>query len=108
MTGCRSIPPHALRRCRPPWRRRPLLTVSGDDRPGVTARLFAALADTAGGGPSVEVLDVEQVVVQGHLVLGVVVAAQPADGSPAADPGDAAGAPGHGSPRRSPPARGWR
>jgi len=64
-----------------------VLTVSGDDRPGVTARLFAALADTAGGGPSVEVLDVEQVVVQGHLVLGVVVAARPADGSPAADQG---------------------
>ncbi|HET6391908.1 MAG TPA: phosphoserine phosphatase SerB [Blastococcus sp.] len=64
-----------------------VLTVSGDDRPGVTARLFAALADTGGGGPSVEVLDVEQVVVQGHLVLGVVVAAQPADGCPATDQG---------------------
>jgi phosphoserine phosphatase len=62
-----------------------VLTVSGDDRPGVTARLFAALADTGAGGPSVEVLDVEQVVVHGHLVLGVVVAAQSSDGSPAAD-----------------------
>src|SRR5215212_2892202 len=50
-----------------------VLTVSGDDRPGVTARLFAALADPAGGAPAVEVLDVEQVVVHGHLVLGVVV-----------------------------------
>src|SRR5215212_5976080 len=61
-----------------------VLTVSGDDRPGVTARLFAALADTAGGAPAVEVLDVEQVVVHGHLVLGVVVAALSA-GSPVAD-----------------------
>ena len=60
-----------------------VLTVSGDDRPGVTARLFSALADTAPadtarGAPSVEVLDVEQVVVHGHLVLGVVVAARSA------------------------------
>jgi phosphoserine phosphatase len=51
-----------------------VLTVSGVDRPGVTARLFAALAD---GGPALEVLDVEQVVVHGHLVLGVVVGAPP-------------------------------
>ena len=49
---------------------RALLTVSGADRPGVTARLFAALAE---GAPAVEVLDVEQVVVHGQLVLGVVV-----------------------------------
>jgi phosphoserine phosphatase len=49
---------------------RGLLTVTGEDRPGVTARLFAALAD---GEPGIEVLDVEQVVVHGHLVLGVVV-----------------------------------
>jgi phosphoserine phosphatase len=54
---------------------RALLTVSGADRPGVTARLFSALADTADGAPPVEVVDVEQVVVHGHLVLGVVVAA---------------------------------
>ncbi|RBY96029.1 phosphoserine phosphatase SerB [Blastococcus sp. TF02-8] len=52
---------------------RTVLTVSGDDRPGVTARLFAALSSAA--GPAVEVLDVEQVVVHGHLVLGVVVGA---------------------------------
>ncbi len=51
---------------------RALLTVSGADRPGVTARLFTALA---GGAPAVEVLDVEQVVVHGQLVLGVVVGA---------------------------------
>jgi phosphoserine phosphatase len=50
-----------------------VLTVSGADRPGVTARLFAALADASEGAPAVEVLDVEQVVVHGHLVLGVVV-----------------------------------
>jgi phosphoserine phosphatase len=52
---------------------RALLTVTGADRPGVTARLFAALADPGDGGPRVEVLDIEQVVVHGHLVLGVVV-----------------------------------
>jgi phosphoserine phosphatase len=56
---------------------RAVLTVTGEDRPGVTARLFAALAD--GDGGPVEVVDVEQVVVHGHLVLGVVVAALPCD-----------------------------
>ncbi|MBN1091905.1 phosphoserine phosphatase SerB [Blastococcus sp. TML/M2B] len=61
---------------------RALLTVSGADRPGVTARLFTALA---GGGPAVEVLDVEQVVVHGQLVLGVVVGVLPVDGDPAVD-----------------------
>jgi phosphoserine phosphatase len=64
---------------------RALLTVSGADRPGVTARLFAALS---GGAPAVEVLDVEQVVVHGQLVLGVVVGVLPQDGVPAAG-GDA-------------------
>ena len=53
-----------------------LLTVTGPDRPGVTAALFAALdqveLEQAGVGP-VEVLDVEQVVVHGQLVLGVMV-----------------------------------
>ena len=44
----------------------------------MTARLFSALAEQA--GPTVEVLDVEQVVVHGHLVLGVVVGALPVDG----------------------------
>jgi phosphoserine phosphatase len=52
---------------------RALLTVSGADRPGLTAQLFSALAGMADGGPAVEVLDVEQVVVHGQLVLGVVV-----------------------------------
>ena len=54
-------------------RPRALLTVTGTDRPGVTARLFSALA--ADGESEVEVVDVEQVVVHGHLVLGVVVGA---------------------------------
>jgi phosphoserine phosphatase len=48
-----------------------LLTVTGPDRAGVTAALFTAL-QSAGTGP-VEVIDVEQVVVHGHLVLGVLV-----------------------------------
>ena len=43
-------------------------TVVGVDRPGVTARMFAALSDTT-------VVDVEQVVVAGQLVLGAVVVA---------------------------------
>ncbi len=58
---------------------RALLTVTGADRPGVTARLFGALADGHGGVPPVEVVDVEQVVVHGHLVLGVVVGAVPTE-----------------------------
>ena len=59
---------------------RALLTVSGADRPGVTARLFAALARCA---PAVEVLDVEQVVVHEQLVLGVVVGVLATDAGPA-------------------------
>jgi phosphoserine phosphatase len=47
-----------------------LVTVTGQDRPGVTARLFAALS-----GPGVVVLDLEQVVVRGHLTLAVLVTA---------------------------------
>ncbi len=43
-------------------------TVVGVDQPGVTARMFAALAGAT-------VLDVEQVVVAGQLVLGAVVLA---------------------------------
>jgi phosphoserine phosphatase len=69
-----------------PQAARALLTVTGADRPGVTARLFSALAENGNGRPAVEVLDVEQVVVHGHLVLGVVVGALPADG-PAVDEG---------------------
>lgn len=45
-----------------------LVTATGHDRPGVTAALFAALA-----AHDVDVVDVEQVVIRGRLVLGVVV-----------------------------------
>jgi phosphoserine phosphatase len=47
-----------------------LITVTGPDRPGVTSVLFTAL--TRHG---VDLLDVEQVVVRGHLTLGTLVAA---------------------------------
>lgn len=43
-----------------------LVTVTGRDRPGLTAAVFAAL-DAAGG----EIVDVEQIVVHGRLILGV-------------------------------------
>lgn len=46
-----------------------LVTVVGVDRPGVTARMFAALTGAT-------VLDVEQVVVAGQLVLGAVLQAR--------------------------------
>ena len=46
-----------------------LVTVTGEDRPGVTARLFASLA-----ARGADVLDVEQVVVRGHLTLAVLLA----------------------------------
>jgi phosphoserine phosphatase len=59
-----------------------LLTVTGADRPGVTARLFGALAQGGDGVPPVEVVDVEQVVVHGQLVLGVVVGALPTHEGP--------------------------
>jgi phosphoserine phosphatase len=45
-----------------------LLTVTGRDRPGVTAALFAAIADLP-----VEVLDIEQVVIRGRLLLGILL-----------------------------------
>ncbi len=45
-----------------------LITLTGPDRPGVTASLTAALAVH-----DVEILDVEQVVIRGRLVLGVLV-----------------------------------
>jgi phosphoserine phosphatase len=45
-----------------------LVTVTGRDRPGVTERLFTALE--AGGA---HVLDVEQVVVRGHLTLAALL-----------------------------------
>ncbi|MHB1473466.1 MAG: phosphoserine phosphatase SerB [Dermatophilaceae bacterium] len=51
-----------------------LVTVSGDDRPGVTSTLFDAIADVGA-----EVLDLEQVVVRGHLTLALLLAAGPHD-----------------------------
>ena len=45
-----------------------LVTLTGPDRPGVTASLFTALSDL-----DVTVLDMEQVVVRGTLVLGVLL-----------------------------------
>lgn len=45
-----------------------LMTLSGNDRPGVTRRLFSTLAEHP-----VRVLDVEQLVVRGRLVLAVLV-----------------------------------
>jgi phosphoserine phosphatase len=47
-----------------------LVTVTGLDRPGVTSRLFQAMA-----GYPADVLDVEQVVVRGRLILGILVTA---------------------------------
>jgi phosphoserine phosphatase len=46
-----------------------LVTLTGRDRPGVTSALFEALARHR-----LEVVDIEQVVVRGRLVLGVVLA----------------------------------
>ena len=51
-----------------------LVTLTGRDRPGVTSRLFSALAEH-----DLMVIDVEQVVIRGRLVLGVLLAG---DGSP--------------------------
>lgn len=46
-----------------------LITLTGRDRPGVTSRLFTTLARFP-----VTVADVEQVVIRGRLVLGVLIA----------------------------------
>src|SRR5579863_3812169 len=45
-----------------------LVTLTGPDRPGVTSRLFAVLARYP-----LSVLDIEQVVIRGKLVLGVLL-----------------------------------
>src|SRR6478609_479008 len=45
-----------------------LVTLTGKDRPGVTSTLMTALS-----GFDVEVLDVEQIVIRGRLVLGVLL-----------------------------------
>lgn len=44
-----------------------LVTLTGPDRPGVTSRLFAAAARNG-----VDVVDIEQVLLRGRLVLGVL------------------------------------
>ena len=46
-----------------------LITLTGRDRPGVTSRLFSALARFP-----LSVVDIEQVTIRGRLVLGVLVA----------------------------------
>src|SRR6201996_1965149 len=46
-----------------------LITLTGRDRPGGTSRLFGALT-----GHELSVLDIEQVVIRGRLVLGVLCA----------------------------------
>jgi phosphoserine phosphatase len=46
-----------------------LVTLTGRDRPGVTSRLFTVLS-----AHEMTVIDVEQVVIRGRLVLGVLVA----------------------------------
>lgn len=60
-------------------RQRVLVTVSGPDAPGITASLTGSLA-----GKQVALLDVEQVVVQGHLILALLLGldATPARGAP--------------------------
>jgi phosphoserine phosphatase len=53
-----------------------LVTLTGPDRPGVTTAVFEALSL-----PGVDVLDVEQVVVRGHLTLAVLVSAGADEGA---------------------------
>jgi phosphoserine phosphatase len=48
-----------------------LITVTGKDKPGVTSVLFAALTRYG-----VDIVDVEQVVIRGRLVLGVLVSTE--------------------------------
>ena len=59
-----------------------LITVTGLDQPGVTSALFEVLSRHR-----VELLNVEQVVVRGRLMLGVLISAAPtvADGTAFAD-----------------------
>ncbi len=47
-----------------------LVTLTGEDRPGVTSEVLAVIARAG-----VEVLDVEQIVLRGRLVLGILVTA---------------------------------
>ncbi len=48
-----------------------LITITGQDRPGVTTALLEALAPSG-----FAVLDIEQVVIRGHLVLGLLLSTQ--------------------------------
>lgn len=48
-----------------------IVTISGPDRPGITARLTGIMADMGG-----LLLDIEQVVVRGHLTLGMLIGIQ--------------------------------
>ncbi len=81
MTGRRCDRPHAGR---VPWHSADLtslkpvtsepeqtlsITVTGDDRPGVTSTILGAIA-----GTGAEVLDIQQVAVHGHLTLAVLLA----------------------------------
>ena len=69
-----------------------LVTVTGHDRPGVTSSLFDALA-----GIDAAVVDVEQVVIRGRLVLGVLLRDRPGPPSRGpAGPGGRADPAGHG------------
>lgn len=52
-----------------------LITLTGKDRPGVTSAVFATLAEAG-----VHVVDLEQIVLRGRLVLGVLVTAPEQDG----------------------------
>jgi phosphoserine phosphatase len=47
-----------------------LITLTGNDRPGVTSAIFATLARTG-----IEVVDIEQIVLRGRLILGLLVTA---------------------------------
>src|ERR1700749_953249 len=49
-----------------------LITLTGRDRPGVTSRLFGAIARFP-----LSVADIEQVTIRGRLVLGVLVGSAP-------------------------------
>jgi predicted amino acid-binding ACT domain protein len=64
-----------------------LVTVTGRDRPGVTAALFGALA-----AHDIEVLDVEQVVIRERLILGVLLSLRGDQGPLRRSLGNACGA----------------
>ena len=68
-TGRRSAGQTVALRAMTTERTTVLVTLTGRDRPGVTSRLFAELA-----GHELTVEDIEQVVIRGRLVLGVLLA----------------------------------